>query len=90
MPQQTALWRRIAKDYQPKEAEMKICRYIEELEGRIVALEQHMNAHEMSLQAVENLRVNLNQKIAEIAASAIPATPAPTTTRRSKKTVEGE
>jgi len=39
-PRETSLYREIAKDYQPKQAEMKICKYIEGLEARIAALER--------------------------------------------------
>ena len=38
-PRETSLYRQIAKDFQPKRAEMQICRYIEKLEERIAALE---------------------------------------------------
>lgn len=33
-PRKTKLYNEIAKDYQPKQAEMKICKYIEDLESR--------------------------------------------------------
>jgi hypothetical protein len=39
-PRETNLYRKIAKDYTPKAAEMQICRYIEALETRIHALEK--------------------------------------------------
>lgn len=39
-PRQGSLYRTIAKDYQPKQAEMKICKYIEGLEARITDLEK--------------------------------------------------
>ena len=38
-PRETNLYRQIAKDYSPKQAEMKICKYIEGLERRIALLE---------------------------------------------------
>lgn len=34
------LYRSLAKDFTPKKAEMRICKYLEELEARIVKLEQ--------------------------------------------------
>lgn len=36
-PRKTRLYNAIAKDYLPKQAEMMICRYIEEMEARIDA-----------------------------------------------------
>lgn len=38
-PRPGNLYRAIAKDYTPKQAEMKICKYLEGLERRIAALE---------------------------------------------------
>ena len=38
-----ALYRAIAKDYNPKQAEMNICRYVQMLEQRIEALEALVN-----------------------------------------------
>ena len=38
-PRPNELYRTIAKDYNPKAAEMNICKYIQNLEARIEALE---------------------------------------------------
>lgn len=38
-PRPNELYRSIAKDYNPKQAEMNICKYIQRLEQRIEALE---------------------------------------------------
>jgi hypothetical protein len=43
------LYHRIAKDFKPKEADMMICRHIEELEARLAAIE----GLEARLEAVE-------------------------------------
>ncbi len=37
-PLKTRLYNTIAKDYLPKQAEMMICKYIEEMEARIEAM----------------------------------------------------
>ena len=42
-PRPNALYRAIAKDYNPKQAEMNICRYVQMLEQRIEALEALVN-----------------------------------------------
>lgn len=39
-PRETNLYRKLAKDYTPKAAEMQICKYLEALEERIDALEK--------------------------------------------------
>ncbi len=49
-PRKTRLYNTIAKDYLPKQAEMMICKYIEEMEARIearlTALERESAAEE--------------------------------------------
>ncbi len=43
-PRKTHLYNEIAKDYNPKQAEMNICRYVEGLEKRIEDLEKATKA----------------------------------------------
>lgn len=43
-PRPNALYRAIVKDYNPKQAEMNICRYVQMLEQRIEALEALVNS----------------------------------------------
>lgn len=39
-PRPNELYRKIAKDYNPKAAEMAICKYVQDLEQRVIALEK--------------------------------------------------
>lgn len=41
-PRTNSLYRQIAKDYNPKEAEMKICKYIQGMEERLEVVEKWM------------------------------------------------
>lgn len=48
-PQKTSLYKRICRDYRPKEAEMMICQYIEGLEARIEEMETKAHAPEATI-----------------------------------------
>lgn len=43
-PRTTSLYREIAKDFNPKKAEMNICKYVEALEARLLKLEANFAA----------------------------------------------
>jgi len=45
-PRKTTLYNQIAKDFQPKQADMMICKYIEGIEWRIEELERKSSERE--------------------------------------------
>jgi hypothetical protein len=69
-PRETSLYRKLAKDYTPKAADMKICKYIEALEERIATLEAGHNAQEEKIAAQENALAGLAEKITALEVAA--------------------
>lgn len=53
-PRPNALYRAIVKDYNPKQAEMNICRYVQMLEQRIEALEALVNSEKRTGRAKDS------------------------------------
>ena len=72
-PRKTKLYNQIAKDYNPKQAEMQICRYIEGLEARHETRTEELEAR---IATLENSKAKPAAPKGSAAKPDVPETPA--------------